>query len=88
MTISFAAAARPFSGLRKACGLLILALLLGLCPTAHAQVTLRGTVIDKDTKEALPFASVSVNKTTIGTTTNIEGEFSLSVVGWRNAQII
>ncbi|WP_345072321.1 carboxypeptidase-like regulatory domain-containing protein [Hymenobacter fastidiosus] len=56
---------------------MLLTLLLTL--PAQAQVQLRGTIIDRDTKEALPFASVSVNKTTIGTTTNVEGEFSLSV---------
>jgi len=61
----------------RAAGPLLLALLLAV--SARAQVQLRGTIIDKDTKEALPFASVSVNKTTIGTTTNVEGEFSLSV---------
>ncbi|SHJ04678.1 CarboxypepD_reg-like domain-containing protein [Hymenobacter daecheongensis DSM 21074] len=62
---------------RRPAGLLLLLALLTL--SARAQVQLRGTVIDKDTKEVLPFASVSVNKTTIGTTTNVEGEFTLSV---------
>ncbi|WP_345108347.1 carboxypeptidase-like regulatory domain-containing protein [Hymenobacter algoricola] len=68
----------PSSAAVGRCASLLLALLLTFS-AARAQVQLRGTIIDKDTKEALPFASVSVNKTTIGTTTNVEGEFLLSV---------
>ena len=38
----------------------LLALLLSVTQFSQAQVQLRGTVRDKDTKEALPFASVAV----------------------------
>ncbi|RSK36246.1 carboxypeptidase-like regulatory domain-containing protein [Hymenobacter metallilatus] len=57
----------------------LLFLLLGLTFRGQAQVQLRGVVRDKDTKEALPFASVAVPGTTNGTTTNLEGEFTLVV---------
>ncbi|WP_167855255.1 carboxypeptidase-like regulatory domain-containing protein [Hymenobacter wooponensis] len=56
-------------------------LLLGvlLAPAAQAQIQLKGIVIDKDTKERLPFASVAVQGTGNGTATNMEGEFTLKV---------
>ncbi|SNC74584.1 CarboxypepD_reg-like domain-containing protein [Hymenobacter gelipurpurascens] len=54
-------------------------LLIGLAPAAQAQVQLKGVVIDKETKERLPFASVAVLGTGNGTATNMEGEFTLNV---------
>ncbi|WP_460623379.1 carboxypeptidase-like regulatory domain-containing protein [Hymenobacter tenuis] len=57
----------------------LLALLLSVTQLSQAQVQLRGTVRDKDTKEALPFASVAVPGTSNGTTTNLEGEFTITV---------
>lgn len=50
-----------------------------LAPAAQAQVQLRGTVIDKETNEVLPFASVAVVGTGNGTATNLDGEFTLTV---------
>ena len=41
--------------------------------------TIRGTVTDGETSEALPGVNVVLKGTTIGTITNIEGEYSLSV---------
>jgi hypothetical protein len=38
-----------------------------------------GQVIDKETSEAIPFASVMVDGTNIGTTTDIDGSFSLTL---------
>lgn len=57
----------------------LLLLLLAVAHFSQAQVQLRGVVRDKDTQEVLPFASVAVPGTTNGTTTNLEGEFSLVV---------
>ncbi|WP_240737414.1 carboxypeptidase-like regulatory domain-containing protein [Hymenobacter metallicola] len=55
-------------------------LVLGLLLTQFAQAQqLRGVVIDQETNQVLPFASVSVPGTTLGTTTNTEGEFTLRV---------
>ncbi|MCB2378332.1 carboxypeptidase-like regulatory domain-containing protein [Hymenobacter sp. BT635] len=57
-----------------------LLLLLGLLLAQFTQAQqLRGIVLDKDSNQPLPFASVSVPGTTLGTTTNTEGEFTLKV---------
>ncbi len=47
--------------------------------TATAQYTVSGTVIDSATREPLFAASVFCQNTTIGTTTNRQGEFSLQL---------
>ena len=39
----------------------------------------KGTVKDEQTGEALPFANVFIDNTTMGTTTNVDGKFSFSV---------
>ncbi|RPD50431.1 carboxypeptidase-like regulatory domain-containing protein [Hymenobacter sediminis] len=67
-------ATRPLRG-----ALVLLVLLLSLAHISQAQVQLRGVVRDKETKEVLPFASVAVPGTSNGTTTNLEGEFTLVV---------
>ncbi|UYZ63439.1 carboxypeptidase-like regulatory domain-containing protein [Hymenobacter weizhouensis] len=59
--------------------LAVLVLLLGLAHLGRAQVQLRGTVRDKETREVLPFATVAVPGSGNGTTTNLEGEFTLTV---------
>jgi len=57
----------------------VLLLLLGGAHLSRAQVQLRGVVRDKETREVLPFASVAVPGTSNGTSTNMEGEFTLVV---------
>ncbi len=47
--------------------------------TAEAQ-RITGRVQDSKTSEALPFANVFLNNTTIGTVTDINGEFTLSTI--------
>ncbi|AII53091.1 carboxypeptidase-like regulatory domain-containing protein [Hymenobacter sp. APR13] len=74
---SFLSFLLSFSRVARPAGLLLAALLL--TQAAQAQVQLRGTVVDKDTRETLPFSSVVVRGTTRGTTTNADGEFTLSV---------
>lgn len=46
-------------------------------PPSAFKFSLTGTVHDRSTGEALPFAAVSVRGTTIGTTTNNDGYFTL-----------
>ena len=48
--------------------------------SAYAQtVTIKGTVRNSDSKEAVPAVSVSVKGTSQGTYTNADGAFSVSV---------
>ncbi len=48
--------------------------------TAFAQqVTVSGTVVDKDSQEPLPGVSIVVEGTTTGTITNFDGEYTLDV---------
>ncbi len=44
---------------------------------SFAQEKVTGKVVDAVTKEGLPGASVTIEGTTLGTTTNVDGEFSL-----------
>lgn len=55
-------------------GLTIVFLLLGFA--LHAQI-IRGNVQDAKTLEPLPFANVFLNNTTIGTVTDLQGNFTL-----------
>ena len=41
--------------------------------------TLRGIIKDKISQEGLPFATVQVKETTIGTTTDFEGSYSFDL---------
>ena len=67
-------------------------------PLAQAQMTVSGTVTTSETGEALPGVTVSVQGTFTGTTTGLDGTYSLEVpgagsvlnfrfVGFRNQQI-
>ena len=53
--------------------------LLLLSSTAFAQklTSVRGKIIDKDTKEPLPFVTVGFKGTTVGTTTDLDGAYEL-----------
>ena len=57
---------------------LVLGLLFLLGSSAFAQRTISGTVVD-NIGEPVPFATVGVVGTTIGTTTDFDGNFSLTV---------
>ncbi len=58
--------------------LFALLLLMGLSNVMMAQQTISGVVTD-DAGEALPFANVFVEGTTIGTTTDIDGNYTLKI---------
>lgn len=55
--------------------------------TAAAQ-QLKGRVVDENTNEPLPYVSVFINTTTIGTQTNRQGEFTLNIPAGRNDLIV
>lgn len=56
-------------------------LLLMLSTIGYGQQLITGSVTDKVTGKAVPFASIGVVGTSKGTSTNLEGEFSLSIEG-------
>jgi len=58
--------------------LLVFAMMLACAATMMAQRTISGTVTD-DTGAPLPFANVFVEGTTVGTTTDIDGNYTLKV---------
>ncbi|HAH23413.1 MAG TPA: hypothetical protein DCL77_06615 [Prolixibacteraceae bacterium] len=45
----------------------------------HQIITFRGKVIDRDQKDPLPFSTISVQKSNIGTISNGDGEFELKI---------
>ncbi len=49
-----------------------------LCISMHAQ-TISGKVIDERNKQPIPFAFVGINNTNLGTTTDIDGNFTLKL---------
>ena len=55
---------------------------------AFAQGTIRGTIADKESGEAIIFANVTLEGTSFGTTTDINGFFSLSQVPEGKYQIV
>ena len=58
---------------------LVLAVMFLLAGTAYAQVTVSGVVTDAETGDALPGANVVVEGTTLGTATDQNGRYTLSV---------
>lgn len=58
---------------------ILLFLLSGSFYSVHAQFTVTGTILDSSSREPLAAASVFCQSTTLGTTTNKLGEFSLNL---------
>lgn len=58
---------------------LLVSLACTIPTTAQAQRTVTGTVMDAETGETIPGANVRVQGTSIGTTTDVEGAFSINV---------
>ncbi|MFM8912825.1 MAG: carboxypeptidase-like regulatory domain-containing protein [Flammeovirgaceae bacterium] len=56
-----------------------MAILVMVAHTSFAQLLVEGVVRDKESGQPIPFASVGVPGTTKGTSTNAEGQFSLSL---------
>ena len=59
--------------------LLFLSLLCGFSFFSHSQFIVTGSILDSASREPLPSASVFCQNTTLGTYTNKQGEFSLSL---------
>ena len=58
---------------------LLLFLSLIAVNNVFGQITIKGKVFDHETNKALAGASVYINNSTAGTSTNAEGNFSLSI---------
>src|SRR5260221_4911329 len=55
-------------------------LLLAFSGLTYAQqITITGKVVDAETKEALPFASVFITGKTVGVVSNVQGEFDFHI---------
>lgn len=67
------------SPLRFFSRLLLLLLAFGVAPAAYAQYQLKGVTLDRETRQPLPFVSIAVKGTTLGTSSNAEGEFVLNL---------
>jgi hypothetical protein len=59
--------------------LLLLTLLLGVLPAAAQRILVTGQVVEAQSGEPVPFASIFVPKTTIGITADADGKFKLSL---------
>ncbi len=57
----------------------LLLIFLLITHQAVAQLTVSGTIVDNKSKEAIPFANIYVNNTSIGTITDSLGKFKLVV---------
>ena len=60
---------------------ILLLFIVAFCiPSADffGQINISGKVYDADTKEALPFVSILLKGTKVGTTTDFEGNYSIS----------
>ena len=61
--------------------LLVVLVVMGFSISAFSQTSVSGKVLEKDTEIPLLGASVLVKGTTTGTTTDFDGNYSLSEVG-------
>ncbi len=50
-----------------------------ICMSAIGQSTIKGVVLDKDTKEVLPFVNIGIRQKNIGTSSLIDGTFSIQI---------
>ena len=67
------------SRIKKYLQILLLALLIPIWSFGQNDFRIRGKVTSAEDKQPLPGVTVVVKNTTIGTTTDIDGNFSLSV---------
>jgi hypothetical protein len=58
--------------------ILIMHCLSGFSQKHESAVTLKGRVVDAQTKETIPFAYIQIVNTTNGTTTDVDGNFTLT----------
>ena len=60
--------------------------IVAIASTGWAQnYTIRGRVLDADTKEGLPFCNVYFRGTTIGVATDVDGYYEITTAEWRDS---
>src|SRR5437899_1529089 len=69
-----------YCSLSRYIGMLILAAVIFTAKAETVKFTVHGIVIDEETKEPLPGASVMLQDRSAGTVTDINGHFSIDVV--------
>lgn len=62
------------------CAVLLVGLVFAIGASAQSRITLSGTVLDADSRETLPFASVRIDSLGLGAATNVDGHFALASV--------
>jgi TonB-linked SusC/RagA family outer membrane protein len=67
------------NGLRKARMLGLLMALLCLATTTFAQTVIKGNVTDETNNQTMPGVNVSIKGTQVGTVTDVDGKYSISV---------
>ncbi|MBK7651971.1 MAG: carboxypeptidase-like regulatory domain-containing protein [Flammeovirgaceae bacterium] len=59
--------------------LFLILILLATLPGIAQKITISGKAIDKETKEALIFATIGIKGKSVGTITNLQGEFDFHI---------
>ncbi|GCC53002.1 hypothetical protein SanaruYs_32430 [Chryseotalea sanaruensis] len=67
---------------------LLIIFLVAAALKPEAQVILKGQILDKSTRDPIAFANISYNNGRAGTSTDIEGQFTLSLPEQYNGEII
>lgn len=52
-----------------------------VCASAMGQQMREGTIVDQETRQPVPFASIGIVGTSKGTSSNLNGQFSLAITG-------
>ena len=67
---------------------LFLTCLILLSASVHAQFTIKGQVVEQGSNLPVPFASVYFEGTTIGTLTNNNGLFSITIDDYKGKTLV
>ncbi len=55
---------------------------------AQDRIIISGKIIDAKTKEGLPFASIGLSQSPVGTVTNLKGEFDLHIQNFQSNEVL
>ncbi|HRX01355.1 MAG TPA: carboxypeptidase-like regulatory domain-containing protein, partial [Cyclobacteriaceae bacterium] len=69
-------------------GTALLVLLIGSFGALAQTGTIKGKIVDAQTREALPFGNVFVNNTTLGTAGDVDGNFEFKNVPFGQSELV